>query len=200
LASIWNPERLQNNCIFVSAGYLLNIDSEELSRRLEVRLSPYIPGVQVGEMESILGRLRDIHLVVVPFDVTDVYRTKSQSQQCLAMRILSPWIRKYKRNHFALGYQRLNGSGHCVVAMPPRKKPVKGKDSLFNYRFMCYQNRTKGEDKGQEVRDSFFRFAIFLIPGSPGVPMQMDFYKTIAPGVVSHFNVRETNWYMEIVA
>jgi hypothetical protein len=194
MASFWNPNRLRNNCIFVSIGYLLGMDAEALSALLKAKLPPHVKGMGVGEMELILGRLPDCHPIVFPFDKATEYNPRTQ--QRVAMRILSRQFRKYQEKSFAIGYQRVNGSGHCVVAKPSRQRKHSREVDLKDYRFMCYQNQTKGVDMTMDVRDSFIRFAIFLDPGRR--TMQMDYYYgTTVPGPVSHVQVEEDGWYSE---
>jgi hypothetical protein len=190
-SSFWNPRRLKNNCILVSVGYLLGIDAESLSDMLRVTLPQHIKGMGVGEMELILGGLPGCHLVIFPFDKTIKY--SPQTQQRKAMRILSKWIARYKKHPFAIGYQRTDRSGHCVIAKPSRRTK---EDTMKNYTFWCYQTRTKGVNVTEDVRASFIRFAIFIDPRKRA--MEMDFfYGTTLPGDVSHVRVVEDDLHSD---
>lgn len=192
--SRWNPDRLSNNCIYVSVAYILNMKYEKLLDRLGVRLSGTSKAPLVGEIEWIFGRLPDVHVVTVPFNREENSQDTLRTQQDLAMYFLSPWIREYENRPFAIGYTRINRGGHCVVATKIRDRGDLKHDDLHNYTFKDYQFKTKGSDATEEVYGSFIRFAIFQTPGRRA---KMDFYEYINPGVVHHSQLQEDGWYAD---
>jgi hypothetical protein len=192
--SCWNPDRLSNNCIYVSVAYILNMKYKKLLDRLGVRLSRTSKAPLVGEIEWIFGRLPDVHVVTVPFNREENSQGTLRTQQDLAMYFLSPWIREYKNRPFAIGYSRINPGGHCVVATKIRDRGDLKHDGLYNYTFKDYQFETKGSDATEEVCGSFIRFAIFKTPGRRA---KMDFYEYINPGVVHHSQLQEDGWYAD---
>ena len=192
--SRWNPDRLSNNCIYVSVAYILNMKYEKLLDRLGVRLSGTSKAPLVGEIEWIFGRLPDVHVVTVPFNREENSQGTLRTQQDLAMYFLSPWIREYENRPFAIGYTRINRGGHCVVATKIRDRGDLKHDDLHNYAFKDYQFKTKGSDATEEVYGSFIRFAIFQTPGRRA---KMDFYEYINPGVIHHSQLQEDGWYAD---
>ena len=195
--SRWNPDRLSNNCIYVSVAYILKMKHQKLLDRLGVRLSRTSKAPVVGEIEWIFGRLPDVHVVTVPFNREENSQGTLRTQQDLAMYFLSPWIRKYENREnrsFAIGYSRINPGGHCVVATKIRDRGDLKHDDLHNYAFKDYQFETEGSDVTDEVCGSFIRFAIFKTPGRRA---KMDFYEYINPGVVHHSQLQEDGWYAD---
>ena len=204
--SRWNPEGLQNNCIFVSVGYLLNLNAEKLAKYLNVNFPPHIKGLGVGEMEWHLGRMPGLHVVILPFDKGAVGKIPRNSPS-FALRFLERWISRYQNLPFAIGYQRADGSGHCLVAERlPRGKWSRGKSSREtrgkgqsrelseSYSYTCYQKRTLGTDMAKDVMNSSIRFAIFVDPDATA--MQMDFYyETDVQGQFGHVWMQEKGWY-----
>jgi hypothetical protein len=182
--SFWNPERLKNNCVFVSVGYLLGMSSNDLSQQLMVGVLPErVKGVKLGEMEQILQRISGLNIVVFPF--RNQKMGSPQAQQASTMRILVKWIHRYKCSQFAIGYRRVNGSGHCVVA---KKLERRGGYRLQDYCFMCFQHETGGRDVSNDVMGSFIMFAIFLDPNPQSHELQMDiFYANSAESTESPF-------------
>jgi len=193
LASFWNPQRLKNNGILVSVGFLLGMNAKHLSDLLKVKLPQFVKGLGVGQMELILGGVPGCHPVVFLFDqpITPRRRHSPRDQQRKAMRILGRWIRKYGGQPFAIGYQRANGTGHCVVAKSTHTRVM---DDIQSHTFWCYQTQTRGVDMTKDVRKSFIRFAIFIDPRKPAMKMDF-FYGTTLPGSVSHVQVVENGWY-----
>jgi hypothetical protein len=155
-ASYWNGERLQNNCVFVSVGYLLGMPSEELSSYLqEEPLPTQLQGINLGEIERILYRIPGLNIVVFPAQLDGSRKRRSQrpeSQQRFALSKLAEYLDDNDRQ-FAIGYQRVNGSGHCVVAQ-------KLGSSMKDYQFTCFQHETNGRNISEDVRKSFISFAI----------------------------------------
>ena len=187
--SKWNPRGLLNNCVFVSVGYILGMNADELASQLGWELDRDDPGVLVRQLELIFRQhLTRCHLII--FDVDKNYRpTKDNlpTQQRKALSCLAPWIRKYGRNQFAVGYQMGSEGGHCVVAKPITASKGSRNVHLNDYAFMCYQTRTKGRDMSKYVQKSFIRWAMFFDIGKG--PMQTDVYRgTESPGAVIHVN------------
>lgn len=153
-ASRWNSEGLANNCIFTSVAYCLYMDAKQLAEYLDVEFSPDIKGLAVGEMEWHLRKLPGLYVVGIPtkaYDNTQGYSHKS------GLRFLQWWLDLYGGRPFAVGYQRKDGSGHCVVAERSNRSDRK-------YKYTCFQKDTKGIDMTKEVRESDLRFAIFVDP------------------------------------
>jgi hypothetical protein len=201
--SRWNPEGLENNCIFVSVGYLLNLNAEKLAKYLNVKFPPHIKGLGVGEMEWHLGRMPGLHVVILPFDKGAVGKIPRNSPS-FALRFLEPLISRYAKLPFAIGYQRADGSGHCLVAERlSQGKVSKGKSSRGkghqkerpeSYSYKCYQKRTEGTDMAEDVMSSSVRFAIFV--DRDATAMQMDFYyETDVQGQFGHVWMQENGWY-----
>jgi hypothetical protein len=201
--SRWNPEGLRNNCVFVSVGYLLNLNAEKLAKYLNVKFPPHIKGLGVGEMEWHLGRMPGLHVVILPFDKGAVGKIPRNSPS-FALRFLEKWIGQYGKSPFAIGYQRADGSGHCLVAERLSKgQASKGKSSRGkgdsrerpgSYSYTCYQKRTNGTDMAKDVLNSSVRFAIFVDPNATA--MQMDFYyETEVQGQFGHVWMQENGWY-----
>lgn len=187
--SKWNPRGLLNNCVFVSVGYILGMNADKLASQLGWELDRYDPGVQVRQLEFIFRRnLTGCHLIVFDFD--ENYRpTKDDlpAQQRKALSCLAPWIRKYGRKQFAVGYQMSSEAGHCVVAKSITASKGSRNVHLRDYAFTCYQTRTKGRDMSKYVQESFIKWAMFFDIGEG--PMQTDVYRgTESPGAVIHVN------------
>ncbi|RDL32358.1 uncharacterized protein BP5553_08814 [Venustampulla echinocandica] len=165
-ASYWNGERLQNNCVFVSVGYLLGMPSEELSSYLQAKPLPTeLQGINLGEIERILYRIPGLNIVAFPVQLEGSRRRQSQHpepQQRFALRKL-PECLKDKDQPFAIGYERGSGRGHCVVAQNLRGR---GGTRVEDYQFTCFQHETNGRNMSEDVRNSFISFAIFIDPGS----------------------------------
>jgi hypothetical protein len=187
--SYWNPQRLKNNCVFVSVGYLLGMSSNDLSQQFMVdKLPQRVKGVKLGEMEQILQRISGLNIVVFPF--RNQKKENPRVQQAFAMKILEKWIRKHKCSQFAIGYRRINGSGHCVVAKK-LKRPSGYK--LRDYCFTCFQRETDGRDVSKDVMESFIMFAIFLDPDSQSHELQMDFFYTCTPQSTGNLSYEAVN-------
>jgi hypothetical protein len=187
--SYWNPRGLLNNCVFVSVGYILRMNADELASQLGWELDRDDPGVLVRQLEFIFRQhLTGCHLII--FDVDKNYQATKYNlptQQRQALSCLAPWIRKYGRKQFAVGYQMGSEGGHCVVAKPITVSKGSRNVHLTDYAFMCYQTRTNGRDMSKYVQKSFIRWAMFFDIGEG--PMQTDVYRgTESPGAVIHVN------------
>ncbi|KAH8651855.1 hypothetical protein BGZ60DRAFT_420391 [Tricladium varicosporioides] len=165
-ASYWNGERLQNNCVFVSIGYLLGMPSEELSTYLQAKpLCAQLQGIDLGDIERILYRIPGLNIVTFPIHPESSHNWGSQhleSQQRFALSKLTKYLKGSDRE-FAVGYQRGIKNGHCVVAQKLRRRDG---TRMEDYQFTCFQHETDGRDMSEDVRKSFISFAIFVDRGS----------------------------------
>ncbi|KAG4442958.1 hypothetical protein IFR05_001571 [Cadophora sp. M221] len=189
-ASYWNPQRLQNNCLFVSIGYLFETPFEKLARLLNVEIPPLsAKGVALGQLESLLQLIGDMTLVVL----TPSYNERPQIQQNFAMRVFENRIHENGNKPFVLGYRRPSGTGHCLVAK--RKRDASPGNSLANFKYMCYQNRTKGLDLSHEVKQSYIIFALFRTSDDDddSNDLQINFYSEGSNDVVYHTQLWSNN-------
>jgi hypothetical protein len=146
--------------------------AEDLSAHLLAKPLPtQLQGINIGDIERILYRIPGLNIVAFPNQLQDFRRRRSHSskhqqlfvveQQRFALDILRQYLNENQT--FAVGYRRVSGSGHCVVA---QKMHGQAGNSVEDYQFTCYQHETDGRDMSDDVRKSFISFAILISPES----------------------------------
>lgn len=135
-------------------------------------------------MERILWRISG-GLRYLVFPDYKGYYSRPHDQQRFVLDILRAETREYKYEPIEIGYERADGSGHCVVAK--RLKYRRG-DRLEDYRFICYQDKSEGRDMLSDMKESFITFAVSrYLEQSASVNVHMDFYyKTAVDSVAEH--------------
>ncbi|EGN98935.1 hypothetical protein SERLA73DRAFT_181667 [Serpula lacrymans var. lacrymans S7.3] len=164
--SPYNPERLLNNCVFVTLAYLLHTNARDLCDRIGIRPVPGSPGVTLEAAVTAIERL-GIRFCVVRFSPSHPPnplnpRNPLVMRPNLRQNVLPPprdgipesyvtW-RQWPRR-VGVAYTRANGTGHVVVCNSPGA-PYR--------RYMDYQTRADGQDVTREVQQSrvFMVFAV----------------------------------------
>jgi len=141
--NIFNPERLMNNCAFVTIAYLLGTTAADLCQHLGINLDPGQPGVGLDTIQQALERM-GFAFRSIAFTHTSntggggpIHHARGVREALITGR---GWPRQV-----GVAYRRPNGTGHVVVLNSPGS-PYR--------RYMDYQTIATGQDVTAEVQAS----------------------------------------------
>lgn len=143
--SIYNPEKLLNNCAFVTMSYLLGVTAADLCNHVGIRPVPGAPGVSLDTVLQALGRLG------VAWSAVRYSTTVRVAQVLRERRVRGVPPGRVTRptgwpSHVGVAYRRANGTGHVVVGT--------ALGGAGYTRYMDYQQSSKGQDVSADVRAS----------------------------------------------